>query len=166
VSEGDDLRDWRATAERFATAAERYETWLTDRTKPLSAQDALMHLVDLFAAAIALLDPPASELQHIADEERVSDAEWKAVFARGGELPFQYYRVVLNPHELDAEVECGIGDLSDDLADVHRDLVGPLRLYRTGDVASAVWHWRFGYRHHWGEHATEAIQALHRHENA
>jgi hypothetical protein len=30
-----------------------------------------------------------------------------------------------------------------------------------GRRAQAVWEWGFGLRHHWGEHATGAIRALH-----
>jgi len=31
----------------------------------------------------------------------------------------------------------------------------------SGRRAAAVWEWGFGFRHHWGEHATGAIRVLH-----
>lgn len=155
--------DWRARAAAFATVAECFVAWLDDRNTPLTPQAALGHVADLYAAGCKLIDPPNAATERLADDPGIEDATWKAIFHRGAELPFSFYWLVLNQHEMDRDPEFGTGDLSDDLADIYRDLVGPLDLYRTGDHASAVWHWHFGFHNHWGEHATQAIHALHEH---
>jgi hypothetical protein len=36
-----------------------------------------------------------------------------------------------------------------------------LQLYEAGQLAEARWQWCFHLIHHWGEHATSAIRALH-----
>ena len=38
---------------------------------------------------------------------------------------------------------------------------GGLRWFEAGHPAEAVWVWGFHLVHHWGEHATSAIRALH-----
>lgn len=155
--------DWRARAATFATLAERFIAWLDDRNTPLTPQAALRHVVGLYSAGYDLIEPPQEATESIADDPRIDDATWKSIFRRGAELPFSFYCLVLNQHEMDRDPEFGTGDLSDDLADIYRDLVGPLALYRTGDHASATWYWHWGFHNHWGEHATMAIHALHDH---
>jgi hypothetical protein len=91
---------------------------------------------------------------------RTPDGQWKAIFQRSGRFPVQYYGEIFNPLEVPPE-EPGIGDLADDLADIHRDLSAGLDLYDRGDIAGAVWEWRYGMQNHWGEHATGAIRVLH-----
>jgi len=55
------------------------------------------------------------------------------------------------------------GMLSDDLADMYGDLKSGLAAYDQDSacsIAEAVWHWRFNFRAHWGEHLTGALRAL------
>jgi hypothetical protein len=57
----------------------------------------------------------------------------------------------------------GHGSLSDDLADIYRDLQSGL--YEWDKVTAPqkldiIWEWEFGFETHWGEHATNAIRAL------
>ena len=55
------------------------------------------------------------------------------------------------------------GSLSDDLADIWRDLkLGLLAMEsdaadRSADIA---WHWRFSFESHWAQHAAGAIGGL------
>jgi hypothetical protein len=52
------------------------------------------------------------------------------------------------------------GSLSDDIADVYRDLRNGFLSYDSGDVDEAVWNWRTEFESHWGRHAAHAIYAL------
>ena len=54
-----------------------------------------------------------------------------------------------------------VGDLSDDLSDIFRDVTCGLRAFDKGDLDNAMWEWQFGLAHHWGAHATAAIRVLH-----
>jgi len=73
------------------------------------------------------------------------------------------YAEVFDPYEMDDTPV--VGSLSDDLADVYRDLRRGLALFdasnRPGKI-DAVWDWRFHFHSHWGEHATGALRPLHR----
>jgi hypothetical protein len=63
--------------------------------------------------------------------------------------------------------ECNAGraeGLSDDLADICRDLHGGLALWEAGTSdsrAEAAWQWRWGYEYHWGEHLFRATLTTH-----
>jgi Domain of unknown function (DUF5063) len=51
------------------------------------------------------------------------------------------------------------GSISDDLADIWRDIQVGLQIF-DADVNGAVWHWRFSMETHWGHHAVGAAAAL------
>ena len=88
-----------------------------------------------------------------------SDDEWRAVFERCACLPFQYYSEV-EPRVVPGE-ESTLGDMADDIADIHRDLAPGVDLYRSGHRTEAEWVWCHSFRIHWGSHAASALRALH-----
>jgi hypothetical protein len=122
------------------------------------ALEALKRLSRLNAAALELRSPELPE----GDPEppRTDPAEFERIHERTAALPFQHYRFTFDGHDLD-EDEALIGDLADDLADLHRDLSEALWLHRHGHPAAAEWQLHWGYWNHWGQHATQAINALH-----
>ena len=69
------------------------------------------------------------------------------------------YWEVFDPYELSEPVA---GSLSDDLLDVYRDVRRGLWLWENSAIADAVWEWRFSFESHWGDHAVDALRALHR----
>jgi hypothetical protein len=71
-----------------------------------------------------------------------------------------YYVEMFAPYEL-AGQEPVVGSLSDDLADIYADLIRGILAWEAGDPTAAVWAWGFHFGHHWGEHATGALRALH-----
>ncbi|MEO0574357.1 MAG: DUF5063 domain-containing protein [Pseudomonadota bacterium] len=74
-------------------------------------------------------------------------------------LPLQYYSEVFSTLIVPPEKPV-VGDLSDDLVDVYRDIVPVLSIYEKGRVDEAEDHWRFWFHFHWGEHVTSANRAL------
>jgi hypothetical protein len=79
----------------------------------------------------------------------------------GEKVGAQYYWTVFNPI---TENETVVGDLLDDLGDIHKDLRRGLVLWDRGTPefqADAAWRWRFSFGTHWGKHALEALTALH-----
>jgi hypothetical protein len=55
--------------------------------------------------------------------------------------------------------------LSDDLADIYVDLVGPLALYdmdKPEAHRNAIWQWQFNIRTHCGDHIVDALRPIHR----
>ena len=76
------------------------------------------------------------------------------------------YWEVFDPYEESAPVA---GSLSDDLLDIYGDLRRGLALWDKGVgtknddfKVSAIWEWRFHFEIHWGDHAIDALRALHR----
>lgn len=73
---------------------------------------------------------------------------------------FETYWEVFDPYVDDAPV---VGSLSDDLLDVYFDVRRGLELWdREVPMSAAIWEWRFHFDIHWGDHAIDALRALHR----
>jgi hypothetical protein len=106
----------------------------------------------LYAAALSL---PAVEPTDDAKPARSPEppSNWQ------GFEEFDTYWGVFDPYKLDEPVA---GSLSDDLLDVYRDVRRGLALWESGHDASAIWEWRFSFESHWGDHAADALRALHR----
>lgn len=68
------------------------------------------------------------------------------------------YREVFEPFEEKSPIYC---DLKDDLADIARDLQDGIAAYESGLVGRAAFIWRFSSAFHRGNHAVDAIRALH-----
>ncbi|MEI7768302.1 MAG: DUF5063 domain-containing protein [Phycisphaerae bacterium] len=150
------------SVDQFAAEAERFAQWASHGTAHGEAgvTEALVRLTHLYVTALDL--PPAWD-QSLTDEPDaacVADDEWQAIAARCAGLPFDTYGEVFDPLRIPPE-EPVIGMLSDDIADIYRDVVTGLRAYHAGRRAQAVWEWRFNFNVHWGKHATGAIRALH-----
>jgi hypothetical protein len=72
---------------------------------------------------------------------------------------YDLYAEVFDPYNR-SDQSAVIASLSDDLADIYRELVAGLQCYKMRRFPEAAWEWRFGLDHHWGWHATGAIRAL------
>lgn len=73
---------------------------------------------------------------------------------------FETYWEVFDPYVKDALVA---GSLSDDILDVYFDVRRGLDLWQSSaPPAAAIWEWKFGLDSHWGDHAVDALRALHR----
>jgi hypothetical protein len=53
------------------------------------------------------------------------------------------------------------GDAIDDLADIYKELSGVAWLSENSSIADAAWHFRFGFRSHWGRHLLDLRSYLH-----
>jgi hypothetical protein len=150
------------SVEKFAREAAAFERWLlagADREAD-AARECLIRLLDLYRAGIELPPEWSAELEGRADVERVGYAEWRKAYDASRRLPVDLYSQVFDPTVTSTEAP-GIGSVSDDLADIYRDVATGLRAYERGDRAGAVWEWSFGLHSHWGAHATGAMRALH-----
>lgn len=144
----------------FAAAAADFCQWCQSppEAELVEVNTARRHLARLCLLAHSLREIDAPDIEG----DRTSDAVWHAVHRRSGALPFQYYATVLDPLAIDGDqAACGLGDLGDDIADMHRDLSLGLALYQRGHLESAEWTWAFTFRTHWGRHAVDAWKALH-----
>jgi len=93
------------------------------------------------------------------DYPRRGHEGWPVDHKRFSDFPFQYYREVFSPCDLDEKPPVA-GDVHDDLADIYGDLWHGLQALDRGDGIYAVSYWRESYFQHWGHHASSAIYAI------
>lgn len=112
---------------------------------------ARWHLIHLYTAALSLpsVEPDDSD----AGPSREVPKSWPGFEGKDS------YWEVFDPYQLDEPVG---GSLTDDLLDVYRDVQGGLVLWDASQHPNAIWEWRFHFNVHWGDHAIDALRALHR----
>lgn len=151
-----------AAYERFTELARRYCNAIEDET--LKGREALeafrILLSDLYASAAVLPDVQPGD----PSDRFISDATFTRLCRRlGARLPVDTY---WSPHRLCTAhpEEAVAGSLTDDLADIWRDLKsGLMGLVSAGYSTRAYiwWDWRFQMEIHWGRHATDALRVMH-----
>jgi len=146
--------------EDFVAAAREFSTWcLTQPSEPTEeAGVAIRHLARLYSLALDLRSP--ENVNFDLDGQGSSDVVWQQVYKRAGALPFHHYSLVGDALAVPTDA-VNVGDLADDIADIHRDLAEGLSLYDAGHQPEAAYTFRFTFQLHWGTHAAEAISALH-----
>lgn len=108
-------------------------------------------LLALYEAALSLPDGEHRDEEQV---ERVSRRmEWPGFGAK------DLYWEIFDPY---VDAERVAGSLSDDVIGVFHDVRRGLAYWDAGHRQRAVWEWRFGFDSHWGDHAVDAIRALHR----
>ncbi len=164
----------------FADLAEVY-CRLVDSRRTMDGLDFIhrLHLVlaALYSAGLRL--PPTSVLYKDSDAGDVSElhdagrvreeaepaqmTQWHDLYSGLNDFLGEntYYRKVFDPFESEEDNPEVIGSLADDIADIYRDLARGLQEWRSSNSGGALWEWRFRFEHHWGEHATSALRALH-----
>ena len=142
------------------STAREYCAWCRSEpgTESEEGQKAHSLLARLYVGALALNEPEQCDFD--IEPERISDDEWKEVYARAAAVPFQYYSSYFDPSKMPPD-DHEIGDLADDIADIYRDLSAGLALVDAGNLPEAQWELRFSFIVHWGRHASGAIRALH-----
>ncbi|MBX3215757.1 MAG: DUF5063 domain-containing protein [Labilithrix sp.] len=98
----------------------------------------------------------------LPNAERVTEREAPRYPVPEGWPGFEEHEVyweVFDPYEESVPVA---GSLSDDILDVYGDVRRGLWHWEKGNMADAVWEWRFSFDTHWGDHAVDALRALHR----
>jgi len=149
--------------EQFACEAKSYCQWmLIDKNSgPGVAREALVRITRLYLTALALPNKFPQAVETGSPGQGSTPRSWQDLYpVLAARLPFQHYGEVFNPLPVPPE-ESIVGDLADDLSDIFGDVDRGLRLFETGRQEEAAWDWRFSLVHHWGEHATSAIRALH-----
>ena len=88
-------------------------------------------------------DPPAADCHHYRD---LASKRFPSL---------GYYNCAGDVTHSLGETECVVGDAIDDLADIAGDLSEVLWCFENTADLDALWHFRFGYEHHWGKHASD-----------
>jgi len=146
------IASFAATAQAFCAWAEGMPS-----TPASEASRARVLLAALYDGALAL---PAGTVTDEPSPPRIGQEAWSALYRRFGALPVGTYACCFEPLTI-PPAESTLGDLADDLADIYRDLHAGLLLYGDGRHDEAAWEWRFHFEVHWGQHALDALRALH-----
>jgi hypothetical protein len=144
--------------EQFRDAAERFCA-LVESMDELSRHEFLarlnLALPELYVAALHL---PDRFVDGPDPPEGISHKEAWDVFERVQSKlgDADSYRAVYDPW--DQTEEAIAFSLADDVSGVYGDLKAVLADDRREDAA---WDWRFAFAHHWGHHASNALNATH-----
>jgi hypothetical protein len=146
-----------SAAAALVKAVERFCVWAEgDRHSLIDARQLVLELMTTI--------PSLQHLRYAGRSEsrfpRRGHEGWTQDMERFSDLPFQFYRVVFDPHDFEATDQPVTGDLHDDLADIYGDLWHGLQAYRSGDPDEAVSLWVDSYFCHWGHHASSALGAI------
>ena len=148
-----------ASLVEFRLAAEEF-CGLAEAGRPLVAAD-LWRIRGLLLRLLLHIPAVEKHPQGVATTgRRPGEAEFGRALHRFGDFPFRFYRVVFDPHDLEAEDEPVMGMLADDLADIYRDLAEGLDQARQGNLEAACFDWCLSYRTHWARHAVHALTAI------
>jgi len=148
----------------FSAKARQYCAFVEDTRATNSwifAQACLTEALGLYHLALRLPEvaPARGDLL-----EGINHEDWTVVrenLAR--RISRDLYWMVFEPL-VSEPPEPVVGSLTDDLADIWRDLkpgVEAIGSGTTDSIRDVVWHWRSSFESHWGNHAVSAIGALH-----
>jgi len=121
-----------------------------------------------FLSAMRLLLPrlihEAFLLPTVTPEDSLGPQEIPANFSQSVSENFKFlnlpgYWDIFDPLTSEADQPV-YNSLKDDLHDIYRDLKQGLISFEKGEVQNALWHWKFNFEIHWGEHAVGALRAL------
>ncbi len=137
--------------EGFYVLAKAYRDYITETEISVDSVPFLMELLmKLYLSAQTLPEPKPETNQTSRFGERAD--------VRLHEQLSPYYWVVSDPGILEEPV---CASLADDLSDIASDLQRGMEEYDSGNLGNAAFEWCFGFRHHWGDHAVDAIRYLH-----
>ncbi|MEW4565859.1 DUF5063 domain-containing protein [Bremerella sp. JC770] len=150
------------TASKFCDLVENHEREPFDRF----IRELRQLLPLLYYQAVRL--PEAGSRADTSYERNITHDQWQRMFGR----LVQYlgdrnrYWVV---HDIDVVAEEApegtLGSLSDDLADIWRDLKNGLMHWESADQRlrqELIWQWRFHFDGHWADHVIDALRAINR----
>lgn len=150
----------------FAEKAKAYCEWaesdFTENLEELSKAERF--LAELHLAILTLPNPDAvweevEDLDDISRDKEVEIKRWKKVRERFGNLPVNGYWEIFDASKIEDESPV-FSLVSDDLADIYRDLKRGLLLYGEGKFAEAFWEWKFNFTIHWGNHLVGAMKTI------
>jgi hypothetical protein len=147
----------------FIAISEKYCLLIDNRCKYSNIkilQDSYVLLPQLCSCAMSLPEIKRSVSYH----GEFPHSTWNIIFKTMQSKIEQRYDsyFIIDPYENNAKPL--LASFSDDLSDIYRDIFPGLNDW--GKVSpnvkrGIIWEWKFGYEHHWGNHATSAFKAIH-----
>ena len=139
--------------ESFYRIAEEYCNFISDTKISIDSVPSLIELI--MRLYISALNLPEIEPETEDALPSISSEPLQIHFSQ--QISPDYWEI-FNPRTLEEPVYC---NLLDDLSDIASDLQKGMVEYQSGRIGNAVFEWRFGLNSHWGNHAVDALRALH-----
>lgn len=146
----------------FSVAAREYCKFI-EEDETTKWQDYVLRCLPLLLT-LHLNGLKLPELGTGKSENGIGLEQWQVIRDRiASRMDRDRYSMIFEP--FDESPALLLGSLSDDLADIWKDLKEGLLQFDLGtksSIENAVWMWRFGLEYHWGtHHSVHAIGALH-----
>ncbi|NHM33831.1 DUF5063 domain-containing protein [Neobacillus terrae] len=116
---------------------------------PNNLKALLVSLLDLYTKALYLPE---------VEPENDNFIDFKISIPKIEFNQFDHYWEVFNPYFLEEPVGAS---LSDDILDFYKDIKRGILLYEQKEQIEAIWHWKFQFDIHWGNHAVDTLRVLH-----
>jgi hypothetical protein len=167
--------DYVVVAERFGAVARKYCD-IVDSSSTSDRSDLLAQIYEVLPTLIdaAIHLPDAGTLVVDAeDEEDENSRDANPTPSPDGGAWDELHRSLkkrlgdtdtyLTVFDAATDKEAIHGSLSDDIAEIYRDLKDDLVLMDRNAAApqNALWEWRYGFDSHWGHHAMSALKTIH-----
>ena len=158
------MHEAQGVVREFADVARRYVAAI-DAANDLSPEEFLLAIHPILCELVyraSLLPDVDYEGDFPADDMTLT--QWSGIFEFLGSMLGEYdnYWEVFDPARVDDEDPITSG-LSDDLADIYRDVAVGLEPEDRFDhhiPEAAIAAWRFTFRSHWGLHAMTALRVI------
>lgn len=137
----------------FYKLAEAYCHYISTKEMTIDEIPTLMELLmKLYLSATCLPEtvPETIDSTEAAEADRI-----QITFKE--QIPTLYWEV-FDPF---VQEDAVCSDLAEDLSEIAVDLQNGMREFETGRLGNAVFEWKFRLNNHWGNHAVDALRALH-----
>lgn len=123
--------------------------------KDITINDISMLMELLMKLYISAADLPETDMETIDSTELFEADRIQITF--DAQIPTWYWEVFDSFVQEDAVCS----NLADDLSEIAAELQNGMREFEAGRIGNAVFEWKFGLNNHWGNHAVDALRALH-----
>jgi len=151
-------------ADHFAVVAKRFCS-IVDSASDTDRREFVAQIYRILPKLIdQAIDMPAVERSDGQQKSprNVRQQEWEWLYNSLKEKlgDWNLYRQVFDPTQ---DTEANLGSLADDVADIYLDLKKGLALNETSrsQPEDTIWEWRLLFDSHWGNHAIDALLAIH-----
>ncbi|MFA6305064.1 MAG: DUF5063 domain-containing protein [Patescibacteria group bacterium] len=152
---------------QFALIAKEYCNFIENHKfkKNKSVYKLIDILIKLYSSALKLPKVKTGKNHHILDHvnQKMYTKITKKLFKEFTD--FKFYWLIFNPLIEDKNIDDEVvkAGVYDDLADIYRDVKNGLIEYQENsleNITDAVWHWRFHFYTHWGDHLVSLLKPL------
>ncbi|MCD4792721.1 MAG: DUF5063 domain-containing protein [Bacteroidales bacterium] len=154
--------------QEFINSARNYCMLLEKKRKINPIQfftDIQKQLLELYSKAISL--PTFEIISNVDFDDKLDYDTLDGVKKQTDKLlgNYQFYWSIFNPIENKMDKEKAVcNDLFDDLIDIYKDIKYYLLIFDKNTIESqenAAWAMQFYFWYHWGNHAIDALRAMH-----